>query len=238
MKPMFIDTYEPPSVEEGLNQSIEVIRFPLNSKGLLDYWWKVDGRAITIERKEIKDFMGSLDDGSLVDRLRLAIENKAADEIALLIEGVYTPYGTGTQVWKLSNNNKFYFRYRVYAKCSYNRIQSVLYSLDKAGCTIYHSSGLEGTANLLVALYKGSHAPESKLLDKYYKPKPVVKKRDVFVEQIMSVPGIGEDKAKELIAVCGTPFDIYNMDIEDLAHVAGIGHRIAEQILRTVGRLE
>lgn len=233
---MLVDSFEPVDILNGLSQSIDAIRFPLNARGLLDYWWKANDHSITVERKEIKDFIGSLNDGSLVDRLRMAIQNKTADEIALLVEGVYTPHGTGVQVWKQSNNGKFFFRYRTYAKCSHKRIQAALYSLDKAGCTIYHTDDVDGTITTLVALYDGSQDPECKMLDKYRKPKPVLQEYNPYVEQLMSIPGLGEEKAKELVLVCGTPYDVYSKELDELAQIAGVGKKLAGQILRAVGR--
>lgn len=232
---MLVDVFEPSEVLDGINQCIGAVKFPLNSKGLLDYWWRADDWRITIERKA-SDLVGSIADGSLVDRLRMAIINKGCDEVALLCEGVWVPIGVTTQYFHQSKDGRFFIPGKVY-KIPYAFIQHTLYELDKSGVTVYHTNNLAGTIVTLVSLYNGSFEDSSKVLNRYRKPKPVVQERNPYVEQLMSIPGVGEKLAKELVGVYGTPFDVYSLSEEQLTQTAGVGKRLAKEILTRVGRI-
>jgi len=233
--PLLVDVFEPIEILNFLSQSVDVKVSPLNAGGLLDYFWVTD-HSITIERKSVGDLIGSIKDDSLEKRLILGLQH--ADECGLLVEGFMSPHGKGTVWWKSVKGGKFQVPYRTYAT-PYHEIQAVLYRYDKLGISCYHTSDYFSTAVTLVSTYNNSKKDEHRTFQRYLKKKPNIMKPNPYIETLMGLSGVqvGEVRAKALIKEFGTPFGVFCQDGIDLMQVDGIGKKLAEDILRSIGRL-
>lgn len=228
--PLMIDIYEPMEIYEFLSSNIPANREPINSWGLCDFYWVTDHK-ITLERKSASDLIGSIVDGSLEERLKLGFKN--ADEVGLISEGIFTPCKGGTSIWCQSKDGKLYFKQRT-LKVSYLEVAALLYRLDKEGITTYCTADLDSTSRFLLAAYNNSKKDEHLTFRRYLKPKPHYTDQDPFLRNIMSISGIGIDKAQALLLVYDTPWKVYNADIAFLAAI--IGDSAAKKLLKGIGK--
>ena len=230
--PFLIDVFEPMEIDEFLSSHIPIERFPLNSHGLLDFCWATDHK-ITIERKSASDLIGSMIDGSLEERLKLGLKN--ADEIALLSEGIMTPDKKGVVVWCETKDKRFFFKHRL-NKISYLEIMAFFYRLDKEGVTVYQTPTLDATCKFLLAAYNNSKKDEHLTFRRYLRAKPHTLDQDPYMQNIMSIMGIGVEWAKELLTVYETPWAIYHAGFDELVEI--VGEIKAKQIWKGIGRSE
>lgn len=228
--PFLVDTFEPMRIYEFLSSSVPAERYPLNSHGLLDFFWITDHR-ITLERKSASDLLSSMVDGSLEERLKLGFKN--ADEIGLVSEGVMTPDKKGTAIWCETKDKKFFFKQKI-LKVSYLEVAAFIWRLDKEGVTTYPTADLEGTCHFLLAAYNNSKKDEHMTFRRYLKSKPYIKEQDPYMQNLTSIFGIGVEKAKELLLVYGTPLAVYTADLEELIGI--LGEAAAKKVLKGIGR--
>lgn len=68
-----------------------------------------------------------------------------------------------------------------------------------------------------------------------YDPTRVVKTSDRQVNMLMMIPGIGRQKAKDILENFGSPKKFFNADDETILRQQGIGPKILSQIRKVVG---
>uniref|UniRef100_A0A6H1ZPI0 Helix-hairpin-helix DNA-binding motif class 1 domain-containing protein n=1 Tax=viral metagenome TaxID=1070528 RepID=A0A6H1ZPI0_9ZZZZ len=229
---LLIDLWEPPAIFEALElKDIPVRKQNLVEMGMGDYLWKAD-HTITVERKTITDFLNSRE--RLEVQLVKNLEN--ADEVVLLLEGVYTPSLDGyTEVWK--RRGKYYYLSTV-SRQAYRAIQASLSRFQKLGVDVAYTCSIEGTVETLGALYKNSLKGEHKTFKRYIRTKPTLFTFDPDVEFLVALPhaGIGEVTAKALKETIGDRWKVINSSVEELCVTPGVGRKTAQKILEAVGR--
>ena len=138
----------------------------------------------------------------------------------------------------MSKNRKYFYIDREYEHTGYASWLSWLYQLDKAVITHYCTPDLNGTAALLVALYKNAQKLEHTTLNRYIKEKIYIEEKNPQVRNLMGLQGvnIGEVRAKALIDRFGSLWGVMLASVEELVEVDGIGKKLAVDILRSVGR--
>jgi len=234
--PAFLDVFESGQLERLISQSIEVLRQPLNARGMGDvviFAW--DGHRISIENKQTDELLGDMD--GCEDQLRKQLGH--AEENLLLIRGVVVPAAIGVTTLKPSKSNpNLYHKSNHWNRPTYSGYRRWLYSLDKMGVTCIEVPTVEAAAMEIVTIYKYAQEKEHSTLNRYIKHKVRLQARDPYVETLMGVAGagLGEARAKELIRVYGTPFCVFSQTAEELANNDGIGPAIAKRILKGVGR--
>ena len=233
-----IDTHEPLRVHKLLSQAVSASLLNLNDSRWADYRWvDCDGEYVHVERKQWAELTSGLD--SIEVQLREEKQAHPEARLILLVEGVATPSFMGTQLYHASKNGK---REVFYAKreqaTRYSQVQAWLYAVGKH-LEVVQTSTLEGTVQALVAMYQNDQKEEHSTFARHlrsisWQPNPQT-------EMLMAVGrgiGIGEAKAKELIAQYGTLHRILTADPKELAQAKGVGMHLATKILRKVGRTD
>lgn len=236
---LLMDIYEPDQMKVLLGQVVEVDQVPLNTSGMADYMWQaVDGHWCQVERKQWGEVLGDLD--GVEEQLRRELKN--ADELGLLIEGVAEPTPYGIDVYKKAEDKPYYRMMHSYGNSLrprsgfYGQVQAWLWSLDKAGVSVYQTSNLQATATTLIAHFKQGLKEEHTVLNRYVKSRVVLKDLNPNVHMFMAIPGVGEDRAKKLADWFGNLWALSNAEVADICRVDGIGPQLAAKILRSLGR--
>jgi ERCC4-type nuclease len=239
---VLVDVYEPQEIEYLIAQSTPVSRMSLNSEGFADYlWFAVDGHRIQVERKQIMEILGGMD--NVEEQLRRELSN-TVEETILLIEGFCEPVAglqMATQIWHKAKNKNIMIPGHTY-NVSYTGLQAWKSQLDKAGITVVETFDYVATAMTLVALYQNSQKAEHQTLKRYIKDKIYIESYNPHILNLMSIKGcnIGEEKAKALIDRYGTFWYVVNQSPEDLAETLvgekRLGLTTAKRLLKAIGR--
>ena len=113
---------------------------------------------------------------------------------------------------------------------------------EDAGIATYFTSTYVETAKLLVAHYKSSMSAEHGTMQRYIRPRIHLKHHDPFVKALMSLchcygVKIGEEKALAMRdAGFRSLLDCSMADEEELMRAAGIGKKLARDLLKAIGR--
>ena len=171
-----------------------------------------DEKNIVIERKTIEDFLGSYVSGHLSEQLTNADNN--FDEFYLFISGkfenmFFTPLPP--QLKHLTNDS--FHKMKLHLLLSFPKLKIVEFPND--------SQLLKGVVELFT--YEGSKRTTNIVRMK-------ASKEDVFLSQICSVPGIGIEKAKRILAMVKHPYRLYEMDETTLKNIEGIGEVYAKRL--------
>ena len=224
----------PLEIIEEVKKQLKVTETCLTGTGFLDaVWTGYDNHLIILERKEVHDLAGRVDD--LERQLKRAIEKVGSGgEVILLIEGVFEPIENSTILYKKSRDKNVIYRDRVVGR-PYAYYMSFLWALDKLGVSTFWTSSFKGTAEALVAFVKESNKSEYTTFARYIKSKPKIKSLNPQVERLMGL-GVGEKRAEALIERFGTVWNVLSAKPEDLAATSGVGIKTATQILKNVGK--
>lgn len=239
---LLIDIFEPREVELLAAQVVPVSRMSLNTMGYSDYMWiACDGHRVQVERKQVDEMLGDLD--GVEEQLRRHLQADC-EENYLIYEGTFKPLPglrNHIQTYHVVRKGNILVPSRQY-NYSYSLVMSWFYQLDKAGITVVHTFDYEATAYALASWYKNSQKQEHTTLKRYIKEKMYVKGMNPHVLNLMSVKGggIGEEKAKALIARFGTFWYTVNQEPEQLAGTLvgdkKLGMDTALKLLRALGR--
>lgn len=243
---MMLDRMEPVEIESLVAQSVDVMRTGLNAEGFADYlWFACDGHRVQVERKQTHEVLGGMDE--VEEQLQRELQN-GVEESILLVEGVYEPvYGLklATQTWRRAKDRNILVPGRTY-NCSYTGYKAWQSQLDKAGVTVVETFDYTATAMTLVALYQNSQNSEHKTLRRYIKDRIYIESKNPHILNLMSIKGggIGEERAKALIARYGTFWYTIHQSPEDLAETLvgeegkekRLGMLAATKLLKATGR--
>ena len=229
-----VDVYEPDYMDKLLSAFMQVKRQNLVVQNLCDYFWfAVDGHSITIERKSWLDLVNSL--GRLEKQLRTATNH--AQEVGLLVEGVAVPLAGGEIAIYEEGKNDRYLRRTKISGIKYTDVMAYLWSLDKMGISVYHTSTIHATAWALKSFVENSQKTEHTLLKHYVRTKAIKWQSNPMVETIMGVKDedgsvVGEKKAIELVEQIGSLWDIIHLPPEEIAYSCkGIGLPTAKRLI-------
>jgi hypothetical protein len=245
---IMLDRMEPVEIELLVAQSVDVNRMGLNAKGFADYlWFCCDGHRIQIERKQTSEVLGGMD--QVEEQLGRELQN-GVEETILLIEGVCEPvFGLkiATQNWHKARDKNIMVPNRTY-NCSYTGYKAWQSQLDKAGVTIVETFDYTATAMAIVALYQNSQKPEHSTLRRYIKDRIYIESRNPHILSLMGLKGagIGEEKAKALIARYGTFWYTLSQPAEALAETLvgeegkekRIGLKSIQRLFQAIGKEE
>jgi ERCC4-type nuclease len=238
---LLVDVFEPEDIFQLLAQSVDVQRQNLVQAGFADYlWFSCDGHRCQVERKQWGEILSNPD--HVEEQLRR--EMVTTEETVLLVEGVAEATRWGMDVYTKSPGKSYFRLQHSYGTPKhpqsglYHRIQSWFWQLDKAGISVYRTCHSRDTASALVAWYKSSQKQEHTTLQRYIKVRANPKAYDARVLTLMGIEkaGLGEVKAKALIAKFGSVYAVLNAPLEELVEVDGIGKGIAMKLIEAVGR--
>ncbi len=118
-----------------------------------------------------------------------------------------------------------------------------IHRLNQVGVSTYYTNNWEETARLLITIFRNEQkAPEDHTTFKrVYRPRITIKEADPFMKSLLFLSsayqlGIGEVKAKALCDRFANLFDLATSPVEEIAECEKIGSKMAENILRALGR--
>jgi len=227
------DQHEPSTIRLGLQEIMPVTVTSLEPIGLLDYFWTAfDNHTITLERKEVHDFAGRVSDLEL--QLKKCIEEKMADEILLLIEGIMEPVDGSTILYRKKMDGSIYYRDRL-AGFPYKYYMGFIYRLDKLGITTFWTASEKGTIEALTEFVKCSNDATFTTFNRYIRTKPDIPTLDPQVNTLIQL-GLGEMRSKNLIKVFGTSWKVLHAKRKELLAVDGIGEKTINILFKKLGR--
>ena len=226
---MKIDVHEPTNIINLIKQSTPVSVENLNGAGKADYLWTdFNGKEIQWERKQVGEILGGI----------VKVENQLAKQLemghtGLLTEGFFVPYNGGCRAYKYADKllpGRFY-------PISYAAVMSWYDQIERyIPCRF--TANYEGTAMLLVAMYRNSQKVKHQTFNRYYVPK--VTHKNPRVATLLGICAanpdlrIGEVKAKALINKFTTVGNILRANPEEIATVEGIGLPTANKLLKVI----
>ena len=190
----------------------------------VDFMWMDEaGDFRGVQRKELHDFLASLDDGRLAKEI--AQMNAHVTLPALVLEGRLT-YANGSLVTNKWNRS-----------VSYASMQRRLVTIANKGVSVFTTSEASQTAEWIIAFYQwtmsGSHETAS------HRPKPTndwgkMTNRDWQIHMMQGIDGIGHKTAAAIIDTLGRcPIQV-DATVEELMMVPGVGRATAARIIHSV----
>lgn len=253
------DSSEPQDIIALLSQSAPVTVMPLNQNHMSDYYFGgEDSKTRQFSRKQAGELLGNIDEAE--DQIRDYYDN--ADENFQIVEGIIsdvpltkrrlTPNHTVSIRGKAQPNTMFSYKiadsgyiYDEHAwRVSASMYHAWIFSLAQAGVVTFYTVNSVETAKLLAAIYKNCQKPkeEHTTLQRYIRPKIVIRERDPFIETLMSISviykiGIGEEKARRISQYYSSILDLAMLSSADeLCQIEGIGKTIANKLMAAIGR--
>lgn len=182
-----------------------------------------EGRAVSIgiEISTVSDLCGKITTGRLSYQAAGLISTY--DVPVILVAGVPRVYGDNVR------NGPAVF--------SYHRLESVLFGAQAHGIKVAYAVGPEphNVASRISSIIQ-YYTKEKHDFFRATSPKlpltlPLTEALDRRVEMLMSIPGVGEDKARSLLMHFGTVKAITAATEKDLQQVSGIGPTLARRIV-------
>jgi len=246
---IFVDVFEPYNIEDIIKQSVPTVRDSFNRKGFPDYTW-IDGfnRRIGVSRKKLGELLSSLDDAEE----QLGRDVDMVDELNLLIEDCFynetltERNRPGIQTWIPTKDGRFIRKYKVFSM-PISKLDVWLYRISQAGITVIKTFDYTHTSSMLVALYNNTQETEHTTMNRYIRPKVAHREWNHHVLTLMGVHGeingrsrtfIGEKKAKSLINMFGTVWEVFNKEPSELARAQNMGIVDATKLLRSIGKIK
>lgn len=192
----------------------------------VDFAFIHDGGWWGVQRKEIKDFVASVNDG------RLAMEVK---QMAALEQGVVVVEGNVR--WTLDGQ---------LVGDSYGstwdrqRHTSMLLSLQREDVWVMGSSDTTDTARLILDFERWVKKADHSSLKKragMVSPWGTRENRDYQIHLVMGLPGVGWELAERIVKTIGMPFGT-RVTRAELMSVEGIGAKKADAILKALGAID
>lgn len=233
-----VDTHEPTRAYQLMQQAIPCSVGNINDQGWADYlWMDYDGIDVHWERKQWGELVSGLD--SVEVQLREEKARHPDARLGLIVEGVAEPSFLGTQLYRRGDARKKGMYYADREQTTrYSQIQAWLYQVGKH-MEVMHTHSLEGTVQALVAMYNSDQKSDHLTFRRHLRP--IHWNPNPQVEMLMSIgrnAGIGEAKAKEIIAQYGTVWNVMSSTPEVLAQNKGVGMHLATRLLRKIGRTD
>ena len=242
--PLHLDHFEAEAILNYIEQVVpepESKRTNLNPQ-LPDYWWvDVSGKTRGIERQQIGEALGDLDE---VERL-LNSYLGMVDEVTWLIEGVARNTGKGVVIYRYSTTKNIWTQQTYGAQKDpfetrsdlWPRFESLKSGLRMAGINIIETHDMAGSASAIVSMYKYSMRPEHSTLRRYLSHHIAPFSPDIDVENLARLKncGIGPTRAKKLIAELGTFYHVITAEREEIVPI--LGEAGVEKLWSTIGRV-
>lgn len=118
-----------------------------------------------------------------------------------------------------------------------------IHRLAAVGVYTYRTINWQGTARMLGTIYRNEQKPpeQHSTLQRVVRPRIHIKEADPFMKSLLFLSnayqlGIGEKKARALADRFVCILDIATASVAELVEVEGIGRKMAEKILSSLGR--
>mgnify|MGYP001607781872 CR=1 FL=1 len=243
LETLLVDIFEPDTLLELIKTSIPTRKESLNVKGFADYYWLANSQGEQVERKQVGEVLGSMDnvEGQIRKELMLC------PNLTLLVEGVIEPTEVGCDTYVKSLDKPYYrlshsFGSKKYPQYGlYSKYVAWKWQLWKAGVIVIETSCLDATALAIVSLYKNSHNPEHTTLRRYLRDKLPTWQPNPQIEALWGLAqpfkvGLGIERCSELIASHESIWAVLHSKgviIEDKATITALA-----KLLRIIGKEE
>ncbi len=259
---LLADSNEPSNIVKLLQQSCPVTVANLNIAGMSDYWFaNYEGKRLQFSRKQAGELVGNIDEAES----QLASYYDNADKNYQIVEGIISPDklrikgaavqldGHGASVSTRDLGAKL-FCYKVepggfierghsFSAINDSLLAAWIHRLAESGITTYYTINWVHTARLLSAIYRNEQKPPENhsTLQRVVRPRIHIKEADPFMKSLLFLSnayqlGIGEKKAKALADRFVCILDIATAGVSELMEVDGVGKKMAEKILASLGR--
>ncbi len=218
-----LDVFEAKETELYLAQTLQVVRQNMVPLGLGDIVWNC-GHIESMEHKTIEQAMTEMG-GRLDDQLMKHSQN--ADNVSLVIDGVVIPvpgepacylyrYDRITKTLKPQMEQKARKKKPVQKKINiaWESWSAYKFALDRNGFTVYEAPHLEAMCLMISSFVHNSLKDDHTTFKRYIKTKPVIhedEKKAIYnyIKTLMVHAGIGEETARRLLDVYGTPWQVF-----------------------------
>ena len=182
------------------------------------------GKRLSIQRKEISDFLASVVDGRLT---RESAQICAADYRVLIIEG---PIISDLEGHFLIDGR----RQHQTLKGMRNIIRSFVL---KTGAIIEYTQDIHETVRCILELV--DYFGRSEHLSLYHRPSPswewqIPSQEELHLWILQGLPDIKVSRGRLLLKSFGSPVNVFNATQEEIAEVRGIGAKLAKGIYEAV----
>jgi len=259
---LLVDSSEPSNIVKLLQQTCPITVTNLNQLHMSDYYFgNYEGKRLQFSRKQAGELVGNIDEAEkqISDYYNNADENYQIVEgiissAKLKIKGVAVPIdGHGTSASTRDLGARL-FCYKIepsgyvekghsFSAVNDSLLYAWIHRLAKNGVITYFTGNWVGTARLLSAIYRNEQKPpeEHSTLQRVVRPRIHIRKADPFMKSLLFLSnayqlGIGEKKAIALADRFCNILDIATVSVSELTEVEGIGKRMAEKILSSLGR--
>lgn len=169
-------------------------------------------KNMIVERKTIEDFLGSYVSGHMAEQCANMEDN--FDENYLFISGEFKNIFFKPLPPQLKHlKTESFHKMKIHLLKSFPKLRIVEFPSD--------NQLIKGVIELFS--YEGN-----KRLDNIIRRK--ASKEDIFLSQICCIPGIGLEKAKQILKVFEKPYYLYSSNIKELEEIDGIGKIHANKI--------
>jgi ERCC4-type nuclease len=231
------DRGEPFTVTEELQKLIRVDITSANRQGFLDYtFYDYEGCPVTIERKEVHDLAGRVDD--LEQQLRRALNEMQGlnGKVGLLVEGLMHPINGSTILYKQKMDGSIFYRDRVVNR-PYNYYAGFECRLWQIGIPVFKTCGTRETANFLAALVKICR--ENPDMSHMFQKVKLNIPKDVSPQmKTLLGMGLGQVVSTKLLEKFKTVDKIIHTKEKDIVEIHGVGEATVKKIKIALGRDE
>jgi len=212
-----IDTREPDWLK-GANFGCESVINQLDPGDVMAFC--DDGQVLIIERKTPTDFLGTLKENRLFDQ---------CGRLAKTRDSGFWPYIVITGEFLLSRTG--------HVNCdgrdtgwSWTAVMGSLLSIQELGVYVHQCMNDYDFVQAVIRL-----SNRSRSTDMIIEPKRNPKWIDQEKMIISSLPGIGTEKAEQILTYCGTPANALAMLTDPKQSVPGIGIELRKKIKKSLG---
>lgn len=194
---------------------------PLPENYGADFLVVAHGQRTGIQRKQFPaDFTASLADGRLTEQLH---QMQTLDRRLLIVEG----YGIWTEDGALVDTYRRFTRQQFYST-----VWSAAFQFD---IEVFQVRDINETIQVLQSIETWANKPKHVSLLRRPGPKRAswgtVSNKDYSIHLLQSFPGVGVELAKRIVDRFGKAPIRWEIDVDELTKVAGIGKKKAERIL-------
>lgn len=205
---------------------IEVNRSPMSEKRGVDFLWRGNGEWWGVQRKELNDFLASLNDGRLTQE-RAQMEASVTMP-HLILEGRIQTTGDGT-VMRGGWGQDIHL----------STLRSRLLTLGYEGVHVSYTRDIADTASYIVDTYLWSQKASHSTAKTRPKPKSdwgTLDNRDFQIHMLQGLPDVGPELAEAILDFFGRCPIRLEVTAEDLQQVPGIGPTISRRIVASMKR--
>lgn len=188
----------------------------------VDFLWRGNGQWWGIQRKELHDYLASLQDGRLTKEIA-----QMTDSLSLPIVVI-----EGRMKWAGENLIlKNAWKMKAWTRQAMTGRELTLMS---RGIHVMHTDDFIGTVKVITNAYRWSqHASHETATSR---PKPYghwgsIRNRDFQIHMLTSLPGIAKKTAETILDTIGFPLTI-GVTVDELCEIPGIGKQTATKIVK------